>query len=155
MSRLRDVRLGVRVNLVIFANCLRTSQVAFLNSGNTARTHHDGQIRQTTAVTSTCLARAKGDCQDDAQPQCASGSIVTIFRTDERTTQPVRRPTTKDLLEMDEMKLHRKLFTVQNQSAESAAPDQSLMTHQDISAALTSRRAPSNREVYWCPSRDA
>ncbi|ORY33500.1 kinase-like domain-containing protein [Naematelia encephala] len=29
---------------------------------------------------------------------------------------PVKRPSTKDLLEMDEMKLHRKLFTVQNQT---------------------------------------
>lgn len=31
--------------------------------------------------------------------------------------QPVKRPSTKDLLDMDEMKLHRKLFTVQNQYA--------------------------------------
>lgn len=30
---------------------------------------------------------------------------------------PVRRPSTKDLLEMDEMKLHRKLFQVQNQAS--------------------------------------
>lgn len=29
--------------------------------------------------------------------------------------QPAKRPSTKDLLEMPEMKLHRKLFTVQNQ----------------------------------------
>ncbi|EIW72063.1 hypothetical protein TREMEDRAFT_25026 [Tremella mesenterica DSM 1558] len=33
------------------------------------------------------------------------------------TLNPVRRPSTKDLLEMDEMKLHRKLFTVQNQTS--------------------------------------
>lgn len=31
------------------------------------------------------------------------------------SAQPVRRPSTKDILEMDEMKLHRKLFMVQNQ----------------------------------------
>jgi hypothetical protein len=33
--------------------------------------------------------------------------------------QPIKRPSTRDLLEMDEMKLHRKLFTVQNQSVDS------------------------------------
>ncbi|WWC91663.1 uncharacterized protein L201_006609 [Kwoniella dendrophila CBS 6074] len=33
------------------------------------------------------------------------------------TLNPVKRPSTKDLLEMDEMKLHRKLFTVQNQTS--------------------------------------
>ncbi|WWD19593.1 hypothetical protein CI109_104055 [Kwoniella shandongensis] len=33
------------------------------------------------------------------------------------TLNPIKRPSTKDLLEMDEMKLHRKLFTVQNQTS--------------------------------------
>ncbi|KIR51410.1 NEK protein kinase [Cryptococcus gattii Ru294] len=33
------------------------------------------------------------------------------------TLNPTKRPSTKDLLEMSEMKLHRKLFTVQNQTS--------------------------------------
>ncbi|ORX40631.1 kinase-like domain-containing protein [Kockovaella imperatae] len=33
------------------------------------------------------------------------------------TLNPAKRPTTKDLLELSEMKMHRKLFTVQNQAA--------------------------------------
>ncbi|WVQ84715.1 hypothetical protein IAT38_006872 [Cryptococcus sp. DSM 104549] len=33
------------------------------------------------------------------------------------TLNPTKRPSTKDLLEMPEMKLHRKLFTVQNQTS--------------------------------------
>lgn len=39
---------------------------------------------------------------------------------------PVRRPSTRDLLEMEEMKLHRKLFTVQNQTSVLTARKQEL-----------------------------
>ncbi|BEI94695.1 uncharacterized protein CcaverHIS019_0702760 [Cutaneotrichosporon cavernicola] len=39
---------------------------------------------------------------------------------------PIRRPSTRDLLEMEEMKLHRKLFTVQNQTSVLTARKQEL-----------------------------
>ncbi|WVR00242.1 hypothetical protein IAU59_007384 [Kwoniella sp. CBS 9459] len=47
------------------------------------------------------------------------------------TLNPVKRPSTKDLLEMDEMKLHRKLFTVQNQTSLLFAKRDELKNYED------------------------
>ncbi|OCF38189.1 NEK protein kinase [Kwoniella heveanensis BCC8398] len=47
------------------------------------------------------------------------------------TLNPVKRPSTKDLLEMDEMRLHRKLFTVQNQTSLLFAKRDELKNHEE------------------------
>ncbi|RSH91826.1 G2-specific serine/threonine protein kinase [Saitozyma podzolica] len=65
---------------------------------------------------------------------------------------PVKRPTTRDLLEMDEMKLHRKLFTVQNQTSLLMARKEELKRFEESlvvrSAAMEERhRALEAREM--------
>ncbi|WVN84935.1 uncharacterized protein L203_100072 [Cryptococcus depauperatus CBS 7841] len=49
-------------------------------------------------------------------PAQYSAALKTVIKA-MLTLNPIKRPSTKDLLEMPEMKLHRKLFTVQNQTS--------------------------------------
>ncbi|WWC64633.1 uncharacterized protein I303_107244 [Kwoniella dejecticola CBS 10117] len=81
------------------------------------------------------------------------------------TLNPVKRPSTKDLLEMDEMKLHRKLFTVQNQTSlllskrdELKAYEEQLrakaLALEEREKAITAREAEVAAREALCESKD-
>ncbi|WRT70274.1 uncharacterized protein IL334_007272 [Kwoniella shivajii] len=81
------------------------------------------------------------------------------------TLNPIKRPSTKDLLEMDEMKLHRKLFTVQNQTSLLLAKRDELKSYEEQlrakttaleerEKALIAREADVQSREAICDSKD-
>jgi signal transduction histidine kinase len=90
-----------------------TFKIAIRLGHDTSGISRISQVRQDTFFASAILACLEPGHQGHAQLEC--GCTVLPIRHI-LTLQPTKRPSTKDLLEMEEMKLHRKLLTVQNQS---------------------------------------
>ncbi|KAL1412726.1 hypothetical protein Q8F55_000473 [Vanrija albida] len=84
-------------------------------------------------------------------PSNISPSLKAVIRA-MLNLNPVRRPSTKDILEMDEMKLHRKLFMVQNQTVILAARKEEI---QQYEARLHERAAAIERREQAMAEREA
>ena len=111
MPRLRNVCAQVSVFAVVFDSA--DDQLALFDRTNTIGIDLNGQVRQTSDTTRPIFAGSEKRRASYAYLECKHLSLSNVDVS--LTRQPAKRPTTRDLLEMDEMRLHRKLFTVQNQ----------------------------------------